>query len=131
MSQLEDAIRIIEQQVAVDRACCMIVDEGFADESSLMGTRDGYLNLALSLLRFVAEADVGGCRNEEDDCAWDDRVTQVMYDLPNWGTWIVGAYLFRNHLEFMTKLRQWVDPQIGYPLTNDPQFQDPESPEHQ
>ena len=41
--------------------------------------------------------------------------------------WLVGAYLFRNHADFMASLSQRVDPQIEYPLLNDPQFRDPET----
>jgi hypothetical protein len=60
MAELAEAIRLLERQVAIRRACCVIADDGCPDESSLLGTHDGYLNLALALLRFVAEADAGG-----------------------------------------------------------------------
>ena len=36
-------------------------------------------------------------------------------------------YLFRSHPEFMAALSGLVDPQIEYPLLNDPDFQDPGS----
>jgi hypothetical protein len=41
---------------------------------------------------------------------------------------LVGAYLFKSHAEFMAVLSRLVDPQVEYPLLNDPQFQDPASP---
>jgi hypothetical protein len=126
MSRLLEAIGLIEQQVAVKRARCVIADEGCPDESSLLGTRDGYLNLALAVLRFVAEADAGGCRDVEAGCVWDDRIKEAMYQLPTHSAWLVGAYLLRNHAEFMASLSRLVDPQIEHPLLNDPQFRDPE-----
>src|SRR4051812_26510665 len=100
MTRLGNAIQLIEQEVAVKRACCVIADEGFPDESSLLGTRDGYLNLVLALLRFVAEADAGGCRDVVDGCAWDDRLKEAMYQVPTRSAaWLVGAYLFKDHEE--------------------------------
>lgn len=127
MSAINDAIELIEREVAVKQTCCVIVDEGFPDESSLLGTRDGYLNLILALLRFVADADKGGCRDVAADCAWDDRLKGAMYQLPTQSAWLVGAYLFQSHAEFMKSLCKFVDPQIDSPLLNDPQFRDPES----
>jgi hypothetical protein len=127
MTRLHQAIRLIEQEVAVRRARCVIADEGpgTRDESSLLGTRDGYLNLALALLGFVADAEAGGCRGEGQDYAWDDRVKGAMYQLPTLSAWLVGAYLFRDHTELMAELSRLVDPQIGHPLLNDPDFRDP------
>ena len=125
MSRLLEAIRLIEQQVAVKQARCVVANEGCPDESSLLGTRDGYLNLALALLRFVAEADAGGCGDVVAGCAWDDRIKATLYQLPTHSAWLVGAYLFRNHGEFVASLSRLVDPQIEHPLLNDPQFRDP------
>jgi len=125
MTRLQEAIRMIQQEVAVRQARCVIADEGLPDESSLLGTRDGYLNLALAILGFVADADAGGCRGEGQDYAWDDRVKGTMYQLPTLSAWLVGAYVFRDHKEFMAELSRLVDPQIGYPLLNDPDFRDP------
>lgn len=125
MSGLAEAIHLIEQQLQVLQARCVIADEGWPDESSLLGTRDGYLNLALALLRFVAEADAGGCRETVAGCAWDDRIKDALYQLPTNSAWLVGAYLFKDHAEFMTHLSRLVDPQIEYPLLNDPDFRDP------
>lgn len=126
MSGLVNAIRLIEQEVSVRQARCVIADEGCPDESSLLATRDGYLNLALSLLNFVADADAGGCRDMVADYAWDDRIKATMYQLPTHSARLVGARLFRNHAELMASLSEFVDPQIECPLLNDPQFQDPE-----
>jgi hypothetical protein len=125
MLNLAEAIRLIEEQVIVERARCAIADNGFPGESSLLGTRDGYLNLVLALLRFVADVDAGDSSIPEGGFAWDDRVKAALYQLPTHSAWLVGAYLFKDHVEFMAALNRIVDPQIGYPLLNDPQFQSP------
>ena len=125
MTELVEAIRLIDQQVAIQRARCVIADEGFPAESSLLGTRDSYLNLALALLRFVANSDAGRLWVADEVHAWDDGVKATLYNLPIQSTWLVGTYLFRNHSEFIAALSRFVDPQIEHPLLNDPQFQDP------
>lgn len=125
MLGIAEAIQLIEQQVAVKRARCVIVHEGDPDESSLLGTRDGYLNVALALLRFVADMDTGGCWVTEEGYFWDDRIKAALHQLPTHGAWLVGAYLLRDHAEFMAALSRFVDPQTGHPLLNDLEFQDP------
>ncbi len=82
-ASLEDAIQAVARQVASPRARCLIVNEGAPDESSLMGTRDGYLNLALAILRFVADADAGRCETDGQGHVWDDRIKSVMYQSPS------------------------------------------------
>lgn len=87
MPDLTEAIHLIEKQVAVIKARCVIADEGFPDESSMFGTRDGYLNLALALLRFVATSDAGGYSVKEggqwdSGGQWDDGVKATLYQLP-------------------------------------------------
>ena len=128
MSDLTEAIRLIEGQVRTHRARCVIADEGHSDESSLLGTRDGYLNLAVTLLRFVADAEAGRCETGEGH-AWDDRVKATLYQLPRSGTWLVRAYLFGDHQEFLAALRRMVEPELDHTLLNDPQFRDPAEPE--
>jgi hypothetical protein len=125
MDGVAEAIRLVERQVAVHGARCVIVDDGCPDESSLMGTRDGYLNLALALLRFIADADADGCREEGEPYPWDDRVKDALYQIPTLSAWIVGAYLFPSHAEFMVELSRQVDPQVRLAVLNDPQFRDP------
>src|SRR5262245_43475711 len=125
MPVLPDAIQLIETQVAVKRARCVIVDDGGPIESSLFGTRDGYLNLALALLRFVADVDAGNCWSTEECCHWDDRIKDAMYQLPTYIAWLVGSFLFKDHAGYLARLNEAVSPQIGCPLLNDPQFRDP------
>jgi hypothetical protein len=125
MSDIADAIHHIERQIALPKARCVIADEGFPDESSLMGTRDGYLNMVLALLRLVAAFDAGRRHNSDEGFAWDDGIREAMYQLPTNSAWLVGAYLFQSHEEYMADLSRIVDPQLKCPLRNDPQFRDP------
>ena len=128
MPNLAEAIRLIEQQVAVKDARCAIADEGFPPESSLLGTRDGYLNFVLALLKFVAEVDAGNCRIQEEGHAWDDCVKKTLYQLPTSSAWLVGTYLYKDHATFMAELSKIANPQIEFNLLNDPQFENPGHP---
>ena len=121
---LEGTIREIEALVESPHARCVIVDEGFSDESTLMGTRDGYLNLALCLLRFVADVEANRCDTEEGH-PWDDRIKAALYQRPIRNAWIVGAHLFGSHAEYMAELSRLVDPRLEHPLLNDPSFAEP------
>lgn len=126
MRELAEAIRLLDQQVAIKQARCVIADEGWPGESSLLGTRDGYLNLALALLRFVADSDMGCFWIADQSHAWDDGVKAALYQLPTQSAaWLVGMYLFRSHAEFMADLSRLVNPQIEHPLLNDPRCQAP------
>ena len=126
LKSLEEAIKAIACQVGSPQAHCIIAHEGTPDESSLMGTCDGYLNLALVLLRFVADAAAGRHEVCPEGYIWDDGIKNTMYQLPDFNfTWIVGCYLFDCHAGYMEQLSRTVDPQLKYPLLNDPQFIDP------
>lgn len=127
-TQLDAAIELLALEVVASAAKCVIVDEGFPSESSLFGTRDGYINLAISLLRFVSKADVddpsvsgidAGCK------AFGDDIKRVMYQLPTDSAWIVGLHMFDSHRALVSGLSRIVDSQITHPLLNDPQFTDP------
>ena len=69
----------------------------------------------VSVRYIVADVDAGGCREAEAGHAWDDRLKFALYQLPTHSAWLVGAYLFRNHAEFMASPSQLVDPQIDAP----------------
>lgn len=125
-TSLEEAINAVARHVGSYHARCAIVDEGTPDESTLMGTRDGYLNLALALLRLVADADAGRCEVAEGASLWDDRIKAALYQLPTHSAWLVGAYLFASHSDFMRELSSSVDPRLEYPLLNDPVFAEPD-----
>ena len=90
-----------------------------------MNTRDGYLNLALALLKFIADA---GRIKVEDDYMFDDRIKDFMYQVPTLNAaWLVGTQLYKDHEEFMAGLSQLVKPQLKYHLLNDPSFRNPSS----
>jgi hypothetical protein len=125
-TDLLDAIRLIERQVAVPGARFAIANEGSADESSLMGTRDGLLNLVLAVLRLTEAADEKQRWDADGRFAWDGGVNLAMHQIPSLhGVWLVGAYLFRDHATFMEELRQWVEPKVADSLLADPAFVEP------
>ncbi len=126
-SDITEAIHLIERQVATTGAKFAIVDEGCPDESSLMATRDGFLNLALAILRLVVLADEG--RAEEDGpFTWDDGIKAVMHQLPSLrSVWLVGACLFPDHSSLMTEIQGMVGPDLAASLTADPAYKDPAS----
>lgn len=129
-AQIDSVISLLESEVVVPAACCAIVDEGFPPESSLFGTRDGYINLAICILRFVSKSDSNDASvsGVHADCtACDDNIKRVMYSLPTNSAWIVGTHMFDCHATFMSRLSEHVDPQSEFPLLNDPQFADPET----
>lgn len=78
-SDLTEAARLIAGQVAASTARFAIADEGRPDEAALMGTRDGLLNLALAVVRFVAAADAGKGWEDGGRFAWDDGVKAAMH----------------------------------------------------
>lgn len=125
---IKDAIRLIERQVAAKGARFAIVDEGFPDESSLVATRDGYLNLVLAVLRLVALADEGLATDESGRFAWDDGIKAVMHQLPSArSVWLVGACLFPDHASLMTDIRTRLGPEFADSLAADPAYQAPEN----
>ena len=129
-TQIDSVISVLESEVAVPAARCAIVDEGFPPESSLFGTRDGYINLAICILRFVSRSDSNDASvsGVEADCkAFDNDIKRVMYDLPTNSASIVGTHMFNCHSTFMSRLSEYVSPKTEFPLLNDPQFADPDT----
>jgi hypothetical protein len=125
-SDITEAIRLIGRQVATTGAKFAIVDEGCPDESSLMATRDGFLNMALAVLRLVALADEGRARGDSGPFDWDDEIKAVMHQLPSWrSVWLVGACLFPDHASLIAEIQRMVGPDIAASLTADPAFKDP------
>lgn len=127
-ADISEAIRLIERQIAAPGAKFAIVDEGGLDESSLMATRDGFLNMALAVLRLVALADEGRAREESGRFAWDDGIKAVMHQFPSFrSVWLVGACLFPDHASLMAEIQRTVGPEIAASLAADPAFKDPAS----
>ena len=123
---LVEAARLIATQVAAPTARFAVAHEGDPGEASLMGTRDGLLNLALAVVRFVAAADAGHGWEDDGRFAWDDRINAAMHQLPAAGkVWLVGAYLFRDHPAFMAELGRHAGPAVAVSLAADPAFAEP------
>lgn len=123
MTKLEEVFQLLTGEIADREARCTIVDEGQCSESSLMATRDGYLRLAEALIKFLIECDAGG-HQERDGYRWDDAIKETMFQLPTESAWIVGMYLFNNRRELISAIAKVVDPQVAFPIENDPQFID-------
>jgi hypothetical protein len=71
-------------------------------------------------------AGAGRCEVAEGASLWDDRIKAALYQLPTHSAWLVGAYLFASHGDFMRELSSSVDPRLDYPLLNDPVFAEPD-----
>jgi hypothetical protein len=101
-------------------------------ESSLMGTKDGYLNFALALLQFVADGSQPTEPTEierlnDEPAYWSDNFKNALNQLPGGHAYIVGSYLFDDHQSFLRALEKEVDPTLsnGAELRNDPAFREP------
>ena len=129
MTAIPAAIQLIRSEIGCADARCTIPSEGgCADESTLMGTRDAYLGLAVALLELVAGADAGTVERLPDEKAyWDDQVKYSLLQLPNTDTYIVGSYLFDSHEDHMSALRkstEW-DENTHMSIDNSPHFRNP------
>ena len=123
---IKRAMELISDSIRHPEACCALVDEGYPDETSIMGTRDGYLNLAYRLLEFVHEAESGNTEIEEG-VPWHDGIKQALFQLPDCSTWIVGCYLHPDHTSLLRHIEFILGDRLHHPLSNDPDFRDPAS----
>ena len=100
-----------------------------------MGTRDGLLNFAIEILRFVAESDAhltfdGSTTDHvveelpEQQAVWSDGLKRALYQLPGSHPYLVGCYLFNNPRALLTAFEEAViaDLPEGVALANDPEF---------
>ena len=98
-----------------------------------MGTKDGYLNLAISLLEVVAACEnqpAGPIELERVDnqrAFWSDHVKRCVNQLPGDHAYIVGSYLYDDHQSFLAALENSINPSLhdGAQLRNDPAFKEP------
>ena len=126
MKKIAKAIQIIEEEVVNSKSRCVISSsEGNVSESSILGTRDGYINLALSILLFIQAYDDKIIEYDPELKAfWDDKIKQTFLQLPNNDPWIVGTYIFDNLNEMMNALEEltkW-DGTTAQSFKNDPDF---------
>lgn len=126
MSELLEIAEKLKLQIRNPRSRCLMPSSGgYVGESSLMGTRDAYLQLIVSLLEFVGDADEGRAEFDQDTQAhWDDRFKTAMLQLPNSDAWLCGAYLFKNEQDLMRTLRNFTewDGTTSQSIDNDPDF---------
>lgn len=133
MSNLLDIIEAIQKKVEQKSAYCLILSSDDVSESSLLGIKDGYLNLAVALLQLVAasENDMIKLQNlerlSEEGAYWDDSIKQKIKHLPGSNLYIVGSYLFDNHEKLIKFAEEILIPITGEEnkLSNDPSFQNP------
>jgi len=122
MNRIKQAISLIESEIEKRKASCAIYTDTQPPESTIGGTRDGYLNLIRSLLQLVADSDAS-----DRTVHWGDQIKSNMLMLPSDDTFLVGAEVFREHSELIARLRQMYkdDPDIVRSLENDPDFKEP------
>ena len=126
---MSEAIKLLEEVRVNHDARFSIVNEGQIDESSLVATRDGYLNMIISLLQFLDAAERPKRANErptgteaevewdeETGGYWNDWVKYNMFQIPSFAqVWLVGAYLFDTHktvVEFIDKFYHLTNPNM-------------------
>ena len=133
MNSLLEITKAVREIAEKPNARCVILSSDGVFESSLMGTRDGYLNLALALLQIVAAGDGQSTEPTEIDrlndehAYWSDNLKNALNQLPGSHAYIVGSYLFDDHQSFLAALEKEVDPTLrnGAKLRNDPAFKEP------
>ena len=133
MNTLPEIIKAAREIVEKPNARCVILSSDGIFESSLMGTKDGYLNLAIALLQIVAAGDGQSTetteldRLKEEHAYWSDNLKKALNQLPGSHAYIVGCYLFDDHQSFLAALEKEVDPTLrdGAKLRNDPAFKEP------
>lgn len=133
MNQLTQIIKALQETVRKPKACCAILSSGCVDESSLMGTQQGLLNLALALLQIVDACErqssqlVELDRLADKNAYWSDNLKKTLHQLPGSHPFLVGCYVFDDHKSFVTALEESVNSSLtdGSKLRNDPAFTEP------
>ncbi|WP_309383037.1 hypothetical protein [Cerasicoccus frondis] len=110
--KLQQALELLESSITDDSASCVIASE-HTDESTLLGTKDGYLNLISALLRQVVR-----------ETEWSDELKKNMYQLPSHDAWIVGCELHNTKDEMLARLKRFYegDDAVLGAIDHDPQF---------
>lgn len=126
MDDLETALRLIQQHIQFRQARCVIVGDTSPHESLLLGTRDGFLNMARVLLEFVIGVEQGKYQEEDNTLPYSSDLVSVMYQLPTFDNpFIVGMELLPDHTQLMTALSRLVDLRTRERVLHDPQFEEP------
>ena len=118
---LEKAIAVLEAEIG-ERKGSLAIHGNHPDESTISGTREGFLELAKAMLCLVAEFDDAG-----KDAHWDDQIKHCLLSMPTWDLALVGAEVFDSHSRFIEGLKEAFahEPHVIASLDNDPDFGDP------
>jgi len=93
MNHIEQAIALVEKEIKNTNASCVIYSDNGPDESTLGGTRDGFLSVVNVLLKLVSEFDSTN-KNEH----WDDQIKNNMLTIPSLHEpYIIGTEIFKEH----------------------------------
>ncbi len=125
MNRIDEAISLIEAEITKRGASCIIYSDTGPDESTMGGTRDGYLNVIRILLKLIADFDDRGHSE-----LWDDQIKRNMLGLPSFNeTWVVGTQVFRDHSALIESLKEAYSnqPMIIQSIENDPDFKETEN----
>jgi hypothetical protein len=129
-SQLSNVLETLYKITERPRAACAIVSPDGTEECQLMGTKDGFLNLAISLLEIVRDSLSQGNAEgvaetiPEESAVWSQHISKAIHDIPGRQPFVTGAILFQNHEAFVSSLEvlvQNLNP-AAVSLRNDPQF---------
>jgi hypothetical protein len=132
MHTLPEIIEALKQFGPNPKARCAIDSSDGFFESSLMGTKDGYLNAAIALLQIVAASEAQPDetvvieRIADEHAVWSDNLHKAFHELPGNHPFIVGCYLFDNYESYLASLERAVNPSLadGAMLRNDPEFRE-------
>lgn len=108
VSKLVEVIRLIEKLITNPAERCVIADGNSPEELSLLATRDGYLNLVLTVLRFLKKVEAGQNKIPGENCAWDDEIKTAIYQLAaDHNIRLNGTFLFESHLDLMAACQMY------------------------
>jgi hypothetical protein len=120
---LEQVTTLLTGEIELpDSRIAIVSDRGFSAESSMLGTRDGFLHMALEIISFVARSDKawqdGTVNNEEHDefedlSFWADTVRRALYEFPSIAECtVVGAYLVKDHEALLDLMRKFLPDEV-------------------
>lgn len=124
MTRLPEILGLLRAETDRSARAGIVSDGGRNDESSLLATRDGYLNLAAQILEFVHAVDEGNAE-ESDGIPWSDNVRTALFDIPEYGECrVVGAYLHPTNESLLKAMNSFLAGVLrkGYRLEDDPDF---------
>jgi hypothetical protein len=127
MGTIDNILNLLNKEIKNNKALCVLPsDNGNRDETSLLGTRDGILKFAYSLISTINKMDLNDLEYIKNiDANWDDDIKKVFLHLPTNDTLLIGMYIFKDHSLLLKGLKQLTnnDKEIINSIENDPVFQ--------